>query len=161
MIQASVGTSFNAYIQTEDNRIDTSVPVEQIRLLFAFTNIMDKSVQYAYPALYTINNRYTYAGFSYSATPNVFDGSVNLIPAGFYNYEVYEVSWAGSSVVLDTGTAPTTPTEVLTPAANTKGVVKGLVTKGLLNLENKGGTGQVQYTEHPEPSGTNYIYYGQ
>ena len=161
MIQANVGTSFTAYIQTEDNRIDTSVPVAQIRLLFAFTNIMDKSVQYAYPVLFNIYNRYTQAGFTYSATPNVFGGSVNLTPSGFYYYEVYEVSWAGSSVVLDTGTAPTTPTDVLTPAADTKGVVKGLVTKGLLNLSDKAGTGQVQYTQHTPASETNYIYYGQ
>jgi hypothetical protein len=38
---------------------------------------------------------------------------------------------------------------------------KGIVTKGILNLTEKAGTEQVQYTQHPEPSGTNTIYYGQ
>jgi hypothetical protein len=56
--------------------------------------------------------------------------------------------------------APATETDVL-PIANTNGIVKGIVTKGILNLTEKAGTEQVQYTQHPEPSGTNTIYYGQ
>jgi hypothetical protein len=48
MIQAITGTNFSAYLQTEDNRIDTSVAKTQIRHLFKFTNDMDKSIVYAY-----------------------------------------------------------------------------------------------------------------
>jgi hypothetical protein len=48
MIQAITGTNFSAYLQTEDNRIDTSVAKTQIRHLFKFTNDMDKSIVYSY-----------------------------------------------------------------------------------------------------------------
>ena len=47
------------------------------------------------------------------------------------------------------------------PVAPTHGVVQGLVTKGKMYVADKDGTEQVKYTQHPEPSGTNYIYYGQ
>ena len=53
-----------------------------------------------------------------------------------------------------------TETQILEPA-DTAGVVRGLVTKGIMYLTDVDGTQQVQYTQHPEPSGTNYIYYGQ
>jgi hypothetical protein len=46
MIQAITGTNFSAYLQTEDNRIDTSVAKTHIRHLFKFTNDMDKSIVY-------------------------------------------------------------------------------------------------------------------
>ena len=46
-------------------------------------------------------------------------------------------------------------------SSNDKGVVQGLVTKGKMYLAEKDGTEQVQYTQYPETSGTNYIYYGQ
>jgi hypothetical protein len=48
MIQAITGTNLTAYMQTEDNRIDTSVAKTQIKHLFKFTNDMDKSIVYAY-----------------------------------------------------------------------------------------------------------------
>jgi hypothetical protein len=48
MIQAITGTNLTVYLQTEDNRIDTSVAKTQIRHLFKFTNDMDKSIVYAY-----------------------------------------------------------------------------------------------------------------
>jgi hypothetical protein len=40
-------------------------------------------------------------------------------------------------------------------------VVQGIVTKGILNLTERVGTEQVQYTEHESTEGTNTIYYGQ
>jgi hypothetical protein len=36
------------WVQTEDNRINTSVAKSKIRHLFKFTNDMDKSIVYAY-----------------------------------------------------------------------------------------------------------------
>jgi hypothetical protein len=36
-----------------------------------------------------------------------------------------------------------------------------LVTKGKMYVAEKDGTEQVQYTQRQEPTGTNYIYYGQ
>jgi hypothetical protein len=74
MIQAITGTNFKAYLQTEDNRIDTSVAKTQIRHLFKFTNDMDKSIVYAYAQEYSIENRYTEFPFKYNATPNIYLG---------------------------------------------------------------------------------------
>ena len=160
MIQAITETGFNIFVQTEDNRIDTSVASTQIRHLVKFTNDLDKSVYYAYGSAETIKDRYTNINISYGTTPNIYTGVVKLFPAGYYKYEIYEVSWIGT-VTVSSGNAPTTEDDVLSPAANDKGVVQGLVTKGKMYLAEKDGTEQVQYTQRQEPSGTNYIYYGQ
>ena len=160
MIQAFTETTFITYISTEDNRLDTSVASTQIRHLFKFINDMDGSIDYAYASTQTIYNRYTKFEFRYSTSPDIYTGLVNLIPAGHWKYEVYEVSWIGT-VTLSEDNAPITETQVLSTAADTKGVVQGLVTKGILNLTEKSGTEQVQYTQREAPDSTNYIYYGQ
>ena len=121
---------------------------------------MDGSVQYAYGSAETIYERYTKFTFLYNVTPNVYDGKTKLIPSGYYKYEVYEVAWTGT-VTVSSGNAPATETDVLSPAAPDKGVVRGLVTKGKLNLTDLAGTAQVQYTQRESPESTNYIYYGQ
>jgi len=162
MIQAITETDIGFHIQTEDNRINTAVASTQIRHLVKFTNDLDKSVHYAYAFAENILERYTVFLFKYNATPNIYTGRVNLLPAGYWKYEVYEVSWVGTVAnPLTSSTAPATENEVLTPAADTKGVVQGLVTKGKMYVAEKDGTEQVQYTQRQEPSGTNYIYYGQ
>jgi hypothetical protein len=161
MIQAITGTNFSAYLQTEDNRINTSVAKTHIRHLFKFTNDMDKSIVYAYAQEYSIKNRYTEFPFYYNATPNVYLGRIDLKPAGYWKYEVYEVSWTAGEVTLSEGYAPATENDVLSPAAAKKGIVQGLVTKGKMYLADATGTAQVQYTPYEEPTTTNYIYYGQ
>ncbi len=160
MIQATTVSSFNIYIQTEDNRIDTSVASTQIRHLIKFINDMDGSVQYAYNPEETIYDRYTYINLSYSINPDIYAGKTKLLPAGYWKYEVYEVSWIGT-VTVSSGNAPATENDVLSPAADTKGVVQGLVTKGKMYLAERDGTEQVQYTQRKAQSSTNYIYYGQ
>lgn len=159
MIQATTESTFYAYLSTEDNRIDTTVASTQIRHLVKFINDMDGSVQYAYAVLETIYNRFSSLKFHYNATPNLYEGKTKLIPSGYYKYEVYEVSWIGA-VVVALNTAPASETDVL-PVADTNGVVQGIVTKGKLNLTDKDGTAQVQYTQREAPESTNYIYYGQ
>jgi hypothetical protein len=160
MIQAITGTNLTAYLQTEDNRIDTSVAKTQIKYLFKFTNDMDKSIVYAYAKTPVIENRYTYFFFLYNATPNIYTGLIDLKPAGYWKYEVYEVSWTGT-VTVSSGFAPATETDVLSPSASNKGVVQGLVTKGKMYVADASGTAQVQYNQYEEPTTTNYIYYGQ
>jgi hypothetical protein len=161
MIQAITETGLNIYIQTEDNRIDTSVASTQIRHLVKFTNDLDKSVYYTYGNTETIKDRYTQIGLVYDAsTPDMYLGEMKLFPAGYWKYEVYEVSWIGT-VTVSSGNAPATEDDVLSPVADTKGVVQGLVTKGKMNLSEKDGTEQVQYTQREAPTETNYIYYGQ
>ena len=164
MIQAITKTAISAYLSTEDNRIDTSVASTQIRFLIKFINDMDGSVDYAYAIMgLGIYDRYTSMSFTSvnpPGTPNMYNGEIYLIPAGHWKYEVYEVSWIGT-VTVSSGNAPATETDVLSPAANDKGVVQGIVTKGILNLTEKSGTQQVQYTQREAPESTNYIYYGQ
>ena len=160
MIQGFTNSTIGTDICTEDNRIDTSVASTQIRFLVKFINDLDGSIAYCYPVLNTgIFPRYTDMTFNYALVPDLFLGQINLLPAGHWKYEVYEVSWIGT-IVLSLSTAPSTEIMVL-PVANTNGVVQGIVTKGILNLTEKAGTEQVQYTQHSEPSGTNTIYYGQ
>ena len=160
MIQGFTETPITADICTEDNRINTSVASTQIRFLVKFINDLDGSIVYCYPDLNTgIKPRYTSMTFQYAKVPDLFLGQIKLLPAGHWKYEVYEVSWIGA-IVLSLATAPATETTVLA-VADTNGVVEGIVTKGILNLTEKAGTEQVQYTQHPEPSGTNTIYYGQ
>lgn len=159
MIQAITETNLIFTVQTEDNRIDTSVDSSMIRHLVKFTNDMDKSVQYAYPTTYVMYNRYTKFDFTYNTSKDVYTGAVNFLPAGYWKYEVFEVSWSGA-VAISRGNAPITEDDVL-PVGPTHGVVQGLVTKGKMYVAEKDGTQQVQYTQHSEPTGTNYIYYGQ
>ena len=160
MIQATTETDFFIRVQTEDNRINTSVASTQIRHLLKFTNDLDKSVYYAYGEIEIIKERFTEIRIKYNINPDVYTGKLKLFPAGYYKYEVYEVSWIGT-VTISSGNAPATEDDVLTPVADTKGIVEGLVTKGKMYLAEKDGTQQVQYTQREEPSGTNYIYYGQ
>ena len=159
MIQGTTKTDLTFYLQTEDNRIDTSVDSSKIRHLVKFTNDMDKSVQYAYSSVHLIYERYTKFVFTYNATPDVYTGDIDLLPAGYWKYEVFEVSWTGA-VAISSGNAPITEDDVL-PVGPTHGVVQGLVTKGKMYVAEKDGTQQVTYTQREEPSGTNYIYYGQ
>jgi hypothetical protein len=159
MIQATTETNLTFYLQTEDNRIDTSVDSSKIRHLVKFVNDMDKSKQYAYSTVHDITNRSTKFVFNYNATPDVYTGDIKFLPAGYWKYEVYEVSWTGA-VAISAGNAPVTEDDVL-PVGPTHGIVQGLVTKGIMYVAEKDGTEQVQYTQHEEASGTNYIYYGQ
>ena len=160
MIQAITESNFTILVQTEDNRINTSVASTQIRHLVKFTNDLDKSVYYAYGSVEVIQDRFTSISISYNATPDIYLGKTKLLPAGYYKYELYEVSWVGT-VTVSSGNAPATENDVLSPVADDKGVVQGLVTKGKMYLAEKDGTQQVQYTQREAPTETNYIYYGQ
>lgn len=159
MIQGFTASSINASISTEDNRIDTIAPKDKVYFLVKFINDMDGGVSYCYPVK-VINNRYTSFKFNYLAVlPDMFAAQVNLLPAGYWKYEVYEVTWIGE-VSLSVDRAPETEIQVL-PVSDDNGVVNGIVTKGKLNLTELAGTEQVQYTQRQEPNDTNYIYYGQ
>ena len=150
MIQGFTETNITAYLQTEDNRINTSVASSNIRHLFKFTNDMDGSVQYAYAKTETIYDRYTYLLFEYNATPSTLDGRINLSPAGYWKYEVYEISWQ-ENIQLDGEHAPMTENAVL-PDETQCGVVSGLVEIGKLYVEEETGEEQVQYVQH-----SNYV----
>lgn len=161
MIQVISESSFDMYVNTEGNRIDTSVSSDLIRYLVKFTNDMDKSVQYAYSTIHLVYDRYTKFSFTYNTTPDVYTGATKLIPTGYYKYEVYEVAWpSGGAVAISAGNAPVTETDVL-PVGPTHGVVQGLVAIGKMYVAEKAGTEEVQYIQNTPTPSTNYVYYGQ
>ena len=157
MIHATTGSNASFIVTTEEKRIDTGVPSSQIRYLFKLTNDMSENVVYAYGQGQSVNNRYTKVEIL-SGVNSIYTGTVNFSPSGYWTYEIFEVSWQDSTVTLDDDHAPKTETQVLTPAANTKGVVQGSIEKGKLNVAEASGSEEVQYTEHSAPTGTNYIY---
>jgi hypothetical protein len=158
MIQAIRETNFDAFIETKANRIGTQTTAKT-RHLVKFINDLDKAVFYAYPLLQNIHPRYTQMPFFYNVSPDMYEGQLNLIPAGYFKYEVYEVSWIGTPEVA-VGTAPATETDVLL-VRDENGVVEGLVAIGILYLAEKAGSEEVQYTEYTPPASTNTVYYGQ
>ena len=160
MIHGQYEQPYTFYTTTEEKRIDKTVPSTQIRFLYKLTNDMDRNVVYSYGQSQLVNNRYTRVNMTPSTTAlqDVFTGKVNFLPNGYWSYEIYEVSWQGSSVVLGTGTAPINETDVLSPAANTKGVVQGRVEIGKLYITEPTGGEEVQYEEYVRPTQENYIY---
>jgi hypothetical protein len=146
MIQAIRETNFNAFIETKANMIGNQ-GTARTRHLFKFINDLDEAVFYAYPLLENIYPRYTAMPFIYNLTPDMYNGQVNLIPAGYFKYEVYEVSWgAGVDVFVALGSAPATETDVL-PVSPANGVIEGLVAIGKLYLSEKEGSEEVQYVQ--------------
>jgi hypothetical protein len=165
MIQAATETNFTTFLQTEDNRINFNIPYRRvndiIRHLFKFTNDMDGSVVYSYPVTEVINPRYTKFTFTYDAGGAVLEGLVNLSPAGYWKYEVYEVTWENAEMgALVPGKAPVTENDVLKPVDNQKGIVQGLVTKGKMYVAEKAGTEEVSYIQNAKSVQTLTIAYG-
>ena len=157
MIQAIRQTNFDALISTKENRI-AATSSGQIRHLVKFTNDLNGAVFYAYPALSNIYDRYTSMPFLYNLVPNRYTGNINLKPAGYYKYEVYEVSWIGP-VSVSSGFAPSTETDVL-PVANKNGVIEGLVDIGKLYLAEMDKLEEVQYTQNAKRVQTLTIAFG-
>ena len=113
MIHIQYGQTGNFYVTTEEKRIDTSVPSSKIRYLFKFTNNMSKSIVYGYGQNQVVNDRYTLVNIN-NGTNDVYTGTVNFTPNGYWTYEIYEVSWQGV-VSLTSGNAPINENDVLTP----------------------------------------------
>ena len=158
MIHGQYGQPYTFYTTTEEKRIDKAVPSSQIRFLFKFTNGMDRNVVYAYGQSQLVNNRYTKVSMTPDTTEDVYLGNIDFMPNGYWEYEIYEVSWQDHSVSVTTGFAPITETDVLSPAANDKGVVQGRVEIGKLYITEATGQEEVQYQEYVKPTQTNYIY---
>ena len=161
MIQGFTATNISAEVSTEDNRIDTTVAKTQIRFLVKFINDLDGSIAYVYPNS-VIYDRYTGMSFIYEAvltSVDLYSAEIHLLPSGHWKYEVYEVSWTGIVGVVF-GKAPANETDVL-PVSSSHGIVQGIVTKGILNLTEKAGTEQVQYTQHEAPDSPNFVWYGE
>ena len=174
MIQATYKTDFDAWISTEENRINVSVIKSHIRFLVKFSNDLSGEVFYCYPNINSgaaIESRYTEMKFKYDATPVRYTGEVALIPAGYYKYEVYEVSWVnavpggggGEGIVPVEGYPnwPATEIDVLIPASDDNGIVQGLVDIGKLYLAEDIGRGaEVEYIQSAKRVQTLTIQFG-
>ena len=160
MIQLTYAGTYNFNITTEDVRIDTSVPTTEIRHLLKFTNDMDKEVKYVYAKAETIYPRYTNIILAHNTVDDILTGDINFLPCGYWKYSAWEVSFNGDPVISGT-TVPKTETGVAADQSGVFGTVKGCVEVGKLYVQEESGEEQVQYTQYPEPSGTNYIWYGQ
>tara|TARA_R110000744_G_scaffold24950_1_gene62035 strand:- start:884 stop:1618 length:735 start_codon:yes stop_codon:yes gene_type:complete len=168
MIQATLTSDFKAWISTEENRINVSVLKSHIRFLVKFSNDLSGEVFYCYPDIndgVEIKNRYTEMKFAYNATPDRYAGEVALVPAGYYKYEVYEVSWVNTvpGPAGDFGYInwPATEIDVLIPASDDNGIVQGLVDIGKLYLAEdiKRGT-EVTYIQSAKRVQTLTIQHG-
>tara|TARA_Y100000401_G_scaffold50169_1_gene39108 strand:+ start:3582 stop:4274 length:693 start_codon:yes stop_codon:yes gene_type:complete len=148
MIHATQKENFTVYVTTKENRINTSA--SNWNHLFKFTNDMTGDTIYSYATTETITDRYTKCDFTYHATPNTLTGRINLTPAGYWKYEVYEISWQ-ENIQLDGEHAPMTENSVL-PDETQYGLVSGLVEIGKLYVEEETGEEQVQYVQH-----SNYV----
>ena len=164
MIQGFTKTNLKAYIQVEDNSLGTVPSGGDIKYLFKFTNDMTGEVQYAYPTTSTVNERYGSFNFTYNVTPNVYVGRINLLPAGYWKYQVFEVIWqtipTGGETPYYSNNMPPTEDFVFNPAANDLGVVQGEVTKGKMYIEEKVGTEEVTYTQKAKSVQSLTIEYG-
>ena len=158
MIHGTYNQPYTFYTTTEENRIDKAVPSSQIRFLYKFTNGMDRNVVYAYGQSQMVNNRYTKVTMTPNTTENVFTGAIDFMPNGYWEYEMYEVSWQDNTVTLSTGYAPITETDILSPPAADKGIVQGRVEIGKLYIEEPTGGEEVQYDQYVRPTEENYIY---
>ncbi len=88
-------------------------------------------------------------------------------PSGYYgiclSVLAMPVSVNSGGTVLSKGSAVITIVNGTTQESTTQGyyTLQGVVEQGKLYVSEPSGEEQVQYTQHTEPSGTNYIWYGQ
>jgi hypothetical protein len=163
MLHITYGSNADFYVTTEDQRIDTSVANSRIRLLFKFTNDMTGTSKYAYGQSTTfsdsIYNRYTKVTINHNTTENIYSGRVNFKPYGFWNYEIYEVSYNGTinDGDLSASNSPANENDTADVTGSTHGTVKGKVESGKLYVTETSGSEQVRYTTHTETT-TNYLY---
>tara|TARA_R110000751_G_scaffold55051_4_gene118142 strand:+ start:957 stop:2078 length:1122 start_codon:yes stop_codon:yes gene_type:complete len=94
MLHAIYKTSpYIFYLSTEDNRIDTSkTDTDNLKYLFKLTNDMSGVIYYAFAQNQVVYNRYTKLELTHSLTPSYYLGEVNLVPNGYWNYELFEYS---------------------------------------------------------------------
>ena len=156
MIHAVYGQHTATYLSLLESRINKAVSENNLRWLFKLTNDLTKDVKYAYGSNILKNDRFVKQRLSHNTSENIFSGSINLKPYGYWTYEVYEVSWIGTVGLNDTN-APNSETEVLS-VHNDNGVVQGKVHEGKLYVTETVGSEQIKYTTHTESSGTNYLY---
>tara|TARA_R100001443_G_scaffold83311_2_gene90153 strand:- start:1593 stop:2096 length:504 start_codon:yes stop_codon:yes gene_type:complete len=167
MIQSQIKANFDVRINTEANRIVSdsllppTIPNGCIKYLTKFTNDMSGDIVYCYANPQNFIARYSFFGFTYSATPDMYAGELDLKLAGYWKYEFYEVYWSDCPAVLDSSTAPRDEFPIEPPLPSGMGEVKGLVAIGKMYCAEEAGKPEVEYKSYKQPSSTNYIYQGK
>ena len=156
MQHTTIGNTTTFYSTTEESRINTAVSSNNIKFLVKFTNDFSKNVKFAYAQNENINNRYTSFELYHNTTENILEGKVNLQPAGYWTYEIFEISFVNTPTLTET-TAPLSDVIVLTPSDD-HGINNGRIEIGkLLSSETDLGK-EVTYNEYSSDDGDSYIY---
>ena len=157
MQHTTIGNTTTFYSTTEESRINTTVAASNIRFLLKLTNDFSKQVKYAYGQNQIINNRYSSFEIFHNTTEEIVTGNVNLTPAGYWTYEVYEISFIGTPTLTDS-TVPLNETAVFSPINDDKGVNNGRIEIGKLLSSNTELGKEVIYSEYSTPDEDSYIY---
>ena len=156
MIHNTLGQTINIIGTTEESRINTTVPTANLRFLVKFTNEYSGKVLYSYGTNVVVKSRFTKMDISYNTTNDVYRSRINLSPAGYWKYEIFEVSYIVNVGELNPTNAPKTENDVLT-VSDENGVVEGRVDIGKINVVRADGTKEVEFTENVITE-TIYIY---
>ena len=161
MLHVTYGSNLKARVTVEEKRVDTSIPINQIRLLFRFKNDFEGREMWAYGLNRTTHTsregicRYSYVDFVHVATQaaeDTFTGKINLHPAGYWYYWIYEVDFDRNSIEFNTSDQ--------LPMSHYNGVTYwkdaayvafqgiGLVQQGKLFVEETTNSEEVQYDQY-------------
>ena len=160
MLHNDLGSTLNFIGTTEESRINKLALSSNLRFLIKLENDFSGEVKYAYGLNQIVNSRFTKFEVEYNLTEETFTGRVNLLPVGYWKYDVYEVSYISIPSILDETNSPKTEVDVLSVNPE-HGVVEGLVDSGKLHVHNPAGLEEVTYVKLDSVS-DNYIYpYGE
>ncbi|ANS03421.1 hypothetical protein [uncultured Mediterranean phage uvDeep-CGR2-KM19-C269] len=160
MIHYTLTNTLKIIGTTQESRINNSVPTENLRFLIKFTSEFSGKILYAYGTNVVVKSRFTSMEVNYSNINNALNSEINLIPAGYWKYEIFEVSYNVTSSTYDDTNTPKTEVDVLT-VSDENGVVQGRVDIGKLHVHNVEGNEENEYVLLDGAS-DNYIYpYGE
>jgi hypothetical protein len=156
MQHTTIGNTTTFYSTTEESRINKSVSAANIKFLVKFTNEFSKNFIYAYAQNQNINNRFTSFDINHGTSEDILTGTVNLSPAGYWSYEIFEISFVGTPSLTDS-TVPLDENTILAPSDD-NGINNGLIEIGkVLSSETTLGK-EVTYLESESPADDSYIY---
>ena len=156
MQHTNIGNTTTFYSTTEESRINKSVPAANIKFLVKFTNEFSKNFVYAYAQNQNINNRFTSFDINHGTSEDILTGTVNLSPAGYWSYEIFEISFVGTPSLTDS-TVPLDENTTLAPSDD-HGINNGLIEIGkVLSSETALGK-EITYLENESPADDSYIY---
>jgi hypothetical protein len=156
MIHYTLTNTLKIIGTTQESRINNSVPTENLRFLVKFTSEFSGKILYAYGKNVVVKSRFTSMEVDYNRTSNTHTSEINLIPAGYWKYEIYEVSYEAVNTIYDATNSPSTEVDVLTESAE-NGIVNGRVDIGKLHVHNVEGSEENEYVLLDGAS-DNYIY---